>query len=506
MRGLTMSVSGPILFSDSRAPRTALRPLLFALAAAAALLLLAALDDDSKSLLLIVAAIAMPAILICGVIYTSHHHEWLIFPLALICLVIQASFFGEHARAAFHYLALALFCLPAAPRVLQSRILRTGGFRLYVLYFGWAAVTVAYSLAPVYSLARLIDSILVMIGVAACALEIHEPADVTRILLRFLLACAIVLAIMVAAAPILPHDVAWLSPFESYTPDELANMAKAGIIIGGLDRFRGLFNGPNDIGAFMLVVVGLAAACWRTAKGRERVMLAAAIAAAVALDVLADSRSAFVAIALGASLLVIWRWRVAGFLLCAAASIAVALVMLRGGMFAYVGRDVTTLTGRTDIWIYIVQKIREQPILGYGYETAGAVYESRYFPIWWGPWDMGPHSSLHNGYLGHLIGVGIPATALWLYIVLRTWIFVLRQPDDPWNLKPIFFLIAVPILINNVSEQMLGDFGGGLVALLFGLTWAIAERYRLRTLREREADRAAALAALPKAVSALASA
>jgi len=181
-------------------------------------------------------------------------------------------------------------------------------------------------------------------------------------------------------------------------------------------------------------------------------------------------------------------------------------VMLRGGMSAYVGRDVTTLTGRTDIWLYILQRIREQPILGYGYETAGAVYESRYFPIWWGPWDMGPHSSLHNGYLGHLIGVGIPATVLWLYVVLRTWIFVLRQPDDPWNLKPVFFLIVVPILINNMSEQMLGDFGGGLVALLFGLTWAIAERYRLLALRRREADRAAALAALPRAVSALASA
>jgi len=90
--------------------------------------------------------------------------------------------------------------------------------------------------------------------------------------------------------------------------------------------------------------------------------------------------------------------------------------------------------------------------------------------------------------------------------VLRPWVFALRQREDPWSLKPIFFLIVVPILINNLSEQLLGDFGGGAVALLFGLVWAIAERYRVRTLRQREADRKADLAALPKAVSALLSA
>jgi hypothetical protein len=501
-----MSISEPALFPGSSPPRSASRPFSLAFASAATLLLLAALNNHAASVLVLSAAVAA-VLVICGVLYTAHHHEWLVFPLALIGLLVQLSFLGDQTpRAVFHYLALALFCLPALPSVLRSGILRTGGFGLYVLYFGWAAITILYSLAPVYSLARLAEAVMVMIAIAACVLEIHEPADVTRLLFRFLLACAIVLVMLAATALVLPHDVAWQSPLESYSPTEVANMAKAGIIVGGLDRFRGLFNGPNDIGTFMLVAVGLAAACWRTAQRRGRMMLAAVIAATVALDVLADSRSAFVAVALGAGLFAIWRWRFKGFLLCAGVSIAMALVMLRGGMFAYVGRDVTTLTGRTDIWIYVIQKIRDQPILGYGYETAGAVFDSRYFPLWWGPWDMGPHSSLHNGYLGHAIGVGIPATALWLYIVLRPWIFALRQPDDPWSLKPIFFLIVVPILINNFSEQLLDDFGGGVVALLFGLVWAIAECYRVLRLRQREADRIAVLAALPKAVSALMSA
>ncbi|HEY2523541.1 MAG TPA: O-antigen ligase family protein [Candidatus Binataceae bacterium] len=477
-----------------------------AFASAGALLLLAALYNHAASILILSAVIAS-VLVIYGVTYTAHHHEWLVFPLALIGLLVQISFLGDQTfRAGFHYLALALFCLPTLATVHRSGILRTGGFRLYSLYFAWAGVTIAYSLAPVYSLARLVEAVMVMIAIAACVLEIHEPADVSRVLLRFLLACAIILVMLTLTAPLLPHDVVWQSPLESYTPDELASMAKAGIVVGGLDRFRGLFGGPNDLGTFMVIVVGLAAACWRTAQRRGRLMLALMIAAAVTLDVIADSRSSFVAVALGAGLFAIWRWRFRGFLLCAGISIAIVLVMIRSGMFAYVGRDVTTLTGRTDIWDYVIQRIRERFILGYGYETAGAVFDSRYFPIWWGPWDMGPHSSLHNGYLGHAIGVGIPATILWLYILLRPWIFALRQAKDPWGLKPIFFLIVVPILINNLSEQLLGDFGGGAVALLLGLVWAIAECYRLRTLRQREADRKAELAALPKAVSALVSA
>jgi hypothetical protein len=90
--------------------------------------------------------------------------------------------------------------------------------------------------------------------------------------------------------------------------------------------------------------------------------------------------------------------------------------------------------------------------------------------------------------------------------VLRPWTFALRQEEDPWKLKPMFFLVVMPILISNFSEQYLGDFGGGVVTLLFGLAWAIAERHRVLVLQEMKVEREAAFARLPKAVSAMASA
>ena len=497
----------PAIFPSPAQPRTVSQLVLLGFVSVVAFLLLLALNDNPSYLLVTIAAVAVPIILWYGVAYTAGHHEWLIFPVALMFLLIQISFVNDQVRAAFHYGTLVLFCLPVLPKVWRSGILGMGGFKLYTIYFLWAALTITYSLAPIYSLARLIDAVLVMIALIACVLEIREPDDVTRLLLRVLLACGVILILSAVALVAMPHGVAWLSPQESYTPDQLANLSKLGVSVSGLDRFRGLLDNPNDLGALMLIVVGTVVVCWRGAVRRERMLMAAMVVATVGFDVLADSRSAFVAIAFGGALYVMWKWGLRGMLLCAGGLAVAAVVLLNTGLFAYVGRgDVTTLTGRTDMWAFVVQQIRERPIFGYGYEISGAVFESRYFPLWWGPWDLGPHSSLHNGYLAHAIGVGLPATALWLYIVLRPWVFALRQKEDPWNLKPMFFFIVIPILIGNLSEQLLGDFGGAIVACLFGLLWVIAERYRLLTLRKIETEEETANAALPKAVSALASA
>jgi O-antigen ligase len=169
------------------------------------------------------------------------------------------------------------------------------------------------------------------------------------------------------------------------------------------------------------------------------------------------------------------------------------------------GRDVGTLTGRTDIWNFVIQQIKDRPILGYGYAVSGAIFQSSYFPIWWGPWDLGPHSSLHNGYLDHAVGVGIPATLFWLFIILEPWVFVFRRSGDSWNFKAIFFLIVIPILINNFSEALLGDFTDS-VGLLFGLVWALGERYRMLALQRADTIRAETLATLPGPLIALAEA
>jgi hypothetical protein len=493
------------LYAAPARPQYNSRSLVLVLFAAIALLL-AVCEFHPSYFILIAGAIAAPLLLFRGIPYATQHSEALIFSVALLFGVIDISFLSDHTRAPLHYGVLAILCLPVISRVRCSGIFGRGGFRLYGAYFAWGAVTIAYSLAPIYSAARLTESVLAMFLVVAAVVEVREPEDAWRLLRGVLLACAVMLLLCAFAYVVMPHYISWASPQESYTPDELVRMAKAGVRIDGLDRFRGILNGPNDVGGLMLVVVGAALVRLQSAAGRERLMLILMVCAAVVFDVMADSRSPFVAIAVGCVLFAIWRWGLRGILMVAAVGVlAGAALIIHSGVSQYVGRDVTTLTGRTDIWHFVVQKIRERPLLGFGYETSGAIFESKYFPLWWGPWDLGPHSSLHNGYLGHAVGIGLPATALWLFIILRPWIFALRQKSDPWKLKPILFLVVIPILINNLSEQLLGDFGGGLTALLFGLTWAIAERHRLMVLDKAAAEREGARAAMPNAVNALAS-
>lgn len=504
MAGVDATVRFP---SPERRHSARARSVRLILAVVAALVLLWSLQGYAADLLFAFVAVGGSIALYRGVPYVARHPDWLVCPLVLIFLVTAFWFLNQSTRAAFHYGALALFCLPVAAKTLRSDIFRSGGFKLYTIYFLWAAVTIVYSLAPEYSLARLGEAFLILIALAASVLDARGEDDVARLLAHFLVGGGLVLAVVVASALVLPHNLTWVSPLESFTLDELRGMRKLGISVGGVDRFHGVMSGPNDIGALMLILVGPALVCWRAATRRQRVLLAALMVVSVWLGALADSRSPFVALAVGATLYVVWRWRVRGVLLLAAAAAALGgalLMYAHRDLSAYIARgDMSTLTGRTDIWAFVVQKIKERPILGYGYEVSGAIFQSRYFPIWWGPWDLGPHSSLHDGYLDHAIGVGIPATLLWLFIILRPWVFVFRQAEDPWNLKPLCLLVVIPILVNNLTEVFLGDFSDS-VGLLFGLAWALGERYRLLTLRRAETGRLQAVAKMPRAAMALA--
>lgn len=472
---------------------------------AAGLIALSGLAIGGVKLLLAIGALAALFAVIYAFSYARRHHDWLICCIILVILINEFSLLTPDVRAPFHYGALALFCLPVVATGLRSDLLRSGGFKLYIIYFFWAAITISYSLAPEYSLARLGEAFLLLVFLTAIVLDVPESGDASRLLAHFLVGAGLIVGVMALAAVLLPHSLTWQSPLASFTTQELRAMQKAGIAVDGVDRFQGLLSGPNDIGGLMLIVVGPAIVCWQTASTRARALLGVLIIVSMALAAMADSRSPFVALAIGGTLYSVWKWRARGILVLTAVAIAGAgalLIYSHGDLSAYTGRGVGTLTGRTDIWAFAWQKIKDRPIRGYGYEVSGAIFQSRYFPIWWGPWDLGPHSSLHDGYIDHAVGVGIPATLLWLFIILRPWFFVLRKSDDPWQLKSMFLLIVIPILIYNVTEVVLGEFADS-VGLLFGLAWAIAERYRLLELERARAARAEAITTLPRAALAL---
>ncbi len=449
---------------------------------------------------------AAAAIAFCIVVaYTTRHREWLVFALTLANLLMAGALIPDTVQTAGHYALDFAICIPIVPFVWRSGILAKGGYRLYVVYFVWALVTISYSLDPVVSVGRLARSVLVFCAVIATVSEIERPEDVIRVLERYLLACGIVLALTAVVSVLLPHDYTWgiLNMPDSNGLDLLDRVNP------DLNRFRGLFDQPNHIGELMLITVGPALICWPYVRGWKRLLVAIAVVSSVGFTILAQSRSSFVAMAVGIGAFLIWKYRGKAVL-----SFAILTLVFSGflimhqtlssrGLTDFGGdRDITTLTGRTEIWQFAIGQILNQPFTGYGYAVEGEVFQSRYFPLWWGPWDLGAHVSMHNGYISRAIGVGIPAFLFWLFIVIRPWVAVFRRTEDPWSLKPIALLIVLPVMVHNLAESAVGDFIYQ-VGILFGLTWAIAERQRLMAIEQAVTVRVQSLAQLPRTVTAI---
>jgi hypothetical protein len=409
---------------------------------------------------------------------------------ALMGYLISFPLLSDKARLLLHYGLIVLFCVPLLPAIRRCGILRQGGFKLFVFYFAWALFTVSYSLAPMFSVARLGASILAFGVCALCAAQIREREDVDRLIERFVIALGLIVALNVVALAALPSSLTYGTEHEAEADEPVAGSVKQVDDEDLIPRFRGILDHPNAIGGLSLMAVAAALLYWPRSGRRRKVLLALMALSALALGVVADSRSPVAAITIGCSLFVLWRHGVRGVALLMVAGFLVFSMMGLAGYRAteYIQRgDVTTLTGRTEMWAFVVDKIKERPVLGFGYEVAGAIFKDPRFPVWWGPYEEGAHSSVHNGYLGHMIGVGVPATLFWLFIFLRPWGALLMRKDDPWMLKPAIFLVVIPLLIHNLAEMSLGDFSDS-AGFMFGMMWAVAERWRLLTRESQSAE------------------
>jgi O-antigen ligase len=118
-----------------------------------------------------------------------------------------------------------------------------------------------------------------------------------------------------------------------------------------------------------------------------------------------------------------------------------------------VGKD-PTLTGRTDIWNAVIDKIQERPWLGYGFNGFwhGIEGESAYV-IRTLRWSV-PNS--HNGYLDFILQLGLIGFALLVIIYWSTLIksYLIVRNDFQWEyLWPLAFLLyLIPI---NLAEPAL---------------------------------------------------
>lgn len=96
------------------------------------------------------------------------------------------------------------------------------------------------------------------------------------------------------------------------------------------------------------------------------------------------------------------------------------------------GGDIMTLTGRTELWGFVWDKIAQAPLLGHGFISADNVLSAD----WWGPTDASVGA--HNALLQSLLMVGIVGTVPFVVMHIAMW--------RKWLQGAPFLRLVVPFL------------------------------------------------------------
>lgn len=180
-----------------------------------------------------------------------------------------------------------------------------------------------------------------------------------------------------------------------------------------------------------------------------------------------------------------WRYEVMVSAILAVTLIGFAVLIWIAGyvgsdsLLGFVGKDIT-LSGRTEIWRYVWDRIQLHPWFGYG------------LAAFWNGYD-GPSGYIqlamriaviyaHNGFLDIWLSIGLVGLSVFLMSFLsntRQSLALLRQTNTPEGFWPLLFLSY--ILLSNLTEgtitTMNSSFWAIYVAISYSLVMAENNQY-----------------------------
>ena len=144
-------------------------------------------------------------------------------------------------------------------------------------------------------------------------------------------------------------------------------------------------------------------------------------------------------------------------------------------ILAALGKD-SSLSGRTDIWSMVWQKVLEHPLLGHGYSAFWLGWNGRdSADIWLAlHWPV-PHS--HNGFLDLLADLGFLGLVLFLagYVsYFRKALRCARASRTSWGLFPLLYL-SFMIVFNFSESSILKQ--ESVYWVLYAATWVLTTRW-----------------------------
>lgn len=225
--------------------------------------------------------------------------------------------------------------------------------------------------------------------------------------------------------------------------------------------WRGIYIHKNPLGRLM-VMSALVFLLSAISSHRYRWVAWTGFGLSVCLILLSTSKTSLVVLLTLMSLLPFYRalrWKytlaVPFFItvILVGGGVAILSVSNAEAILGAFGRDLT-LTGRTDLWATVLDKIWERPWLGYGYAGFWQGWRGESADIWsvlnWQP----PHS--HNGLLDLWLDLGLlGVTAFLLSFIMVcfqavTWVRLTKTTEELWPLVYLTFLLLV-----NITETSL---------------------------------------------------
>jgi exopolysaccharide production protein ExoQ len=219
--------------------------------------------------------------------------------------------------------------------------------------------------------------------------------------------------------------------------------------------WRGIFNHKNLLGAAMAVAILVE---WHlpVRSVKSRVLRAIYLCVYAVLLVLSHSVTSLVA--LGLTILLMFTFKtfrhqyrlIVPVLLLGTMCLGVVIALNTNSVAGVLGRS-ADLSGRSDLWHWVVVMILNRPILGYGYSgfwkgasDLSAVVEAH---IGWAP------EYAHNGYLEILLSLGVAGLLLFIWFAgtgIRHAAVRAKGAESVQDLWPLAFLIF--FLIHNLGE------------------------------------------------------
>ncbi len=232
------------------------------------------------------------------------------------------------------------------------------------------------------------------------------------------------------------------------------------VLMPGTHALQGVYSHKNVFGAAMAAGVLAASYLYIRYDQRKRLYILAA-AFFLFCDFLSTSGTAIVQgliyfYVLGLYLLGAKRGvtRIVAFLgLIPLGGTIVLAAVAPDVLFGLIGKD-ATLTGRTDLWVYVIEFIRERPWLGWGFRAFWQSENPLAVDVWNALGWMMPES--HNGILELLLNVGYIGCAAFLYVffgVLVTGVRNLKAGNGAIGIAALTACLGVAFY--GVSEDVL---------------------------------------------------